>query len=101
MVDLVAVAAVKGACDVAIGVYPFFHDLNTRKRLTRLDRLLQKIQHGSLSPEELIEADKIYSKIHTHAVMTQNATLLADLEKRLLLLRPKAPRNIWTLLYRV
>ena len=92
MIDRVTVTIVKGACDVAIGVIPIVHDENTRKRLARLAKLLQKLQDGSLSPEEFIEANRLHSKIHIHAMMTQNATILSYLEKGMLLLDVHKPK---------
>ena len=90
MIDPVTIAVIKGACDVAVGtipqIFPLVHDENTRKRLTRLDVLLQKVEDGSLLPEELNEAKKLHSRIHVHALMTQNAAILEYLEKGILLL---------------
>jgi hypothetical protein len=91
MIDPVSITAIKGACDVAIGaipqIFPLVHDENTRKRLARLDVLLQKVGDESLTPEELTEAKELHSRVHVHALMTQNATILAYLEKGMLLLR--------------
>lgn len=90
MIDPVTIAVIKGACDVAIGtipqIFPLVHDENTRKRLARLDSLLQKVEDGGLLPEELNEAKKLHGRIHVHALMTQNAAILAYLEKGSILL---------------
>lgn len=90
MLDPVSITCAVGACNFAVGaiekLVPLIHDGNTRKRLTRLDILLQKVEDGTLSTEEHIEAKKLKSKINRHAVMTQNAVLIAYLEKGTLLL---------------
>lgn len=93
MIDPVSIAAIKGACDVAIGalpqIFPLVHDETTRKRLARLDILLQRVEDGSLTSEELTEAKKLHSKIHVHALMIQNATIMTYLKKGMLLLGAK------------
>jgi hypothetical protein len=90
MIDPGTIAIIKGACDIAIGtipqIFPLVHDENTKKRLNRLGVLLQKVEDGSLLPEELNEAKELHLRIHSHALMTQNATILEYLEKVILLL---------------
>ena len=90
MIDPVSITAIKVACDVVIGALPqslpVIHDESTRKRLIRFDVLLQKVGNGNLTLEDLIKAKELYLKIHTHALLTQNATVLAYLDNSMLLL---------------
>ena len=84
---------IKGVCDVSTGAIPIVHEENCRNRLARLYVQVQKAEDGSLSREELTEANRLYWKIRSHATMTQNATLLADLEKGKHLLDAQKPNT--------
>jgi hypothetical protein len=91
MFDPISIAAIKVACDLAVGtipdIIPLVHDENSRKRLARLQVLLQKVGDEGLTSEELAESNKLHSDVERHALMTQNTVLLAWLKNVILLLR--------------
>ena len=84
---------IRGGCDITIGAIPTVHDENCRHRLARLYVLLQQAANGSLSPDELIEAEKLHRKISVHALSKENATILAYLDKGKLLLDAQKPNT--------